>query len=79
MNINQKSYSYKTCELYLYDYLTESGRNGSFTTSLIKTIFKADNNNQENLKKGFPEMVDVVQRYRTEGGYWTKIVEEFSM
>jgi len=70
--------SYKTCEQYLYDYINENGRNGSFTTSLINCIFKADLNNQENLSKGFPEMVDVVHRYQSEIGYWDSIQERYN-
>jgi len=70
--------SYKTCEQYLYDYMKENGRNGSFTTSLINCIFKADLNNQTNLAKSFPDMVDVVQRYQTEDGYWKSVCERYS-
>lgn len=72
------SISYKTCEQYLYDYVMSNGRNGSFTTSLINTITIADQNNQYNLAKGFPEMVDVVQRYQTELGYWESLRERLS-
>ncbi len=43
---------------------------GSFMTSLIETIFKADIINRAKLKKGFPELVDVCNRYNNEPGYW---------
>lgn len=78
MRVNRDSISYITCEQYLYDYMMQNGRNGSFTTSLISCILKADTNNQYNLSLGFPEMVEVVQRYQTEEGYWEVVQEKYN-
>lgn len=51
---------------------------GSFMTSLIETIFKADIYNQANLAKGFPELVKVIQRYSSESGYWDNLVNRWN-
>jgi hypothetical protein len=51
---------------------------GSFMTTLITTIFKADIINQTKLSKGFPELVEVCQRFGNERGYWPDLVERWN-
>lgn len=53
-------------------------REGSFMTSLIDTIFKGDIINQTKLSKGFPELVEVCQRYGNERGYWSNLVDRWN-
>jgi len=43
----------------------------NFTTKLLKLIFKADNQNKEKLRLGFPQAVRAVEHYRKTG----KIIE----
>ena len=54
------------------------GLSGSFMESLINTAFKADINNQYKLSKGFPEIMEVVIRYQSEGGYWQDVVKRWN-
>jgi len=54
-------------------YYVVNGQGGSFNTSLFETITKADITNQSKLSLGFPEFVEVVQRYQNESGYWKSI------
>jgi hypothetical protein len=53
-------------------------RAGSFATSLIDTIFKADDDNRASLAKGFPELVEVINRFNREKGYWADLVERWN-
>ena len=39
----------------------------NFTTKLLKLIFKADNQNKEKLRLGFPQAVRVVEHYQKTG------------
>ena len=48
---------------------------GSFSTNLFKTIFNADIENLRKLSLGFPNEVEIVNRYRNEEGYWHKLLE----
>jgi len=54
------------------------GREGSFMTSLIDTIFKGDIHNQAKLGKGYPELVEVIRRYGIERGYWEDLVNRWN-
>ena len=54
------------------------GKEGLFMTSLIETIFKGDDNNQAKIAKGYPELVEVVQRYGNEKGYWEDLVDRWN-
>jgi len=45
-----------------------------FSAQLIRLIMKADYINKEKLRKSFPELVEVVERYSTEPGYWEDLV-----
>jgi hypothetical protein len=54
------------------------GKEGSFMTSLINTIFKGDDKNQAKIAKGYPELVQVIQRYGNEKGYWSNLVDRWN-
>jgi hypothetical protein len=54
------------------------GKEGSFMTSLIDTIFKGDDKNQAKIAKGYPELVQVLQRYGRERGYWPDLVKRWN-
>jgi len=56
-------------------YYWQNDRAGSFTTKLIETICKADLLNQAKLSLGFPDLVEAVQRFQNERGYWESIQE----
>ena len=47
---------------------------GSFYTSLFETIHKADRPNQARLAKAFPEEVDAVRIWTTQG--WEALLEK---
>lgn len=52
---------------------------GSFMTSLINTIFKGDMINRAKLAKGYPDLVDVCNRFNNERGYWDDLVERWNI
>jgi len=52
---------------------------GSFMTSLIHTIFKGDIINRAKLAQGYPELVEVCNRYNNERGYWDDLVERWNI
>jgi hypothetical protein len=52
------------------------GKPGSFKTNLFQTIFSADIENLNKLSLGFPDEVEVVNRYRNEEGYWQKLLKK---
>ena len=54
------------------------GNAGGFKTKLIEAIFAADDNNRAKLAQGFPELVEVVNRYGNERGYWNDLQERFA-
>jgi hypothetical protein len=54
------------------------GKEGSFMTSLIDTIFKGDDKNQAKIAKGYPELVEVIHRYGRERGYWKDLVNRWN-
>ena len=53
-------------------------RTGGFYTSLFQTIFKADDNNRAKLAMGFPDIVEVCNRYGGESGYWELLVDKYN-
>ena len=53
------------------------GNAGGFKTRLIEAIFAADDNNRSKLAQGFPELVEVVNRYGNERGYWEDLQNRF--
>ncbi len=54
------------------------GMEGSYMTSLITTIFKGDMNHRFKLAKGYPDLVEVCNRYNNESGYWQELVERWN-
>lgn len=50
------------------------GTAGSGYTALINAIFALDTPNRRKMAKGFPELVEVVNRYNNELGYWEDLV-----
>jgi hypothetical protein len=53
------------------------GMTGSFYTSFFELAFRADPDNQERLAAGFPSEMRALQRYKTENGYWQKLLEQY--
>lgn len=56
----------------------QAGSSGSFTTSLITAMLRADHINLAKLKLGFPELATVVDRYKNESGYWEDLSKRWS-
>lgn len=54
------------------------GLEGSFMTSLITTIFKGDLENRNKLAKGFPELVEVCNKFQLQSGYWEELVKRWN-
>ena len=54
------------------------GLEGSFMTSLIETIFKGDIPNRSKIAKGYPDLVDVCNKYNFESGYWQDLVNRWN-
>ena len=52
---------------------------GSFMTSLINTIFKGDVINRAKLAQGYPELVEVCNRFNNERGYWEDLVTRWNI
>lgn len=55
------------------------GLTGSFMTSLISTIFKGDEGNRNKIALGFPELVDVCNKFNRNKGYWSDLVDRWNM
>lgn len=51
-------------------YYWRHGTAGSFTTQLFELGCIADSMNFERLRKGFPNEMAVLHRYKNEDGYW---------
>lgn len=54
------------------------GRTGSGYTALFDCIFKMDMPNRTKIGKGFPELVEVVNRFNQEQGYWLDLVTRWN-
>lgn len=48
----------------------QRGVAGSFMDLLIKTMLHADQGNMAKLRLAFPDLVDVVDKFQNEAGYW---------
>jgi hypothetical protein len=48
----------------------KNGMAGSGFTALIDTIFKLDRKNRAKIALGYPELVEVCNRFNDERGYW---------
>jgi hypothetical protein len=53
------------------------GMAGSGMSALINAIFKLDTKNREKIALGYPELVDVCNRYNFEDGYWQDLQERY--
>jgi hypothetical protein len=51
---------------------------GNGFTKLISCIFSLDDNNRAKIALGFPELVDVINRYGNEKGYWENLVSRYN-
>ena len=56
-----------TIQYDLHDLMEGSGRQWDFSTQLLKLILKADDNNKELLRLGFPEAVTLVEHWQITG------------
>lgn len=54
------------------------GMEGSGMTALINAIFALDTNNRAKVALGFPELVEVINRFNFEDGYWRDLVERWN-
>lgn len=54
------------------------GLEGSGMTKLIEAIFALDIPNREKIALGFPELVDCINRFGFEKGYWKDLVDRWN-
>lgn len=54
------------------------GMEGSFFTSLIETMFRADIGNLALLSRAYPDLTEVVRRFRNEVGYWEQLCRDWN-
>lgn len=54
------------------------GMAGSGMTALIEAVFKLDMPHRMKMAKGFPELVEVINRYGNEKGYWRDLVDRWN-
>jgi hypothetical protein len=64
----------KTEELFIF---YKRGTAGSGFTALIDAIFKLDRPNRAKIALGYPELVEVCNRYNDETGYWEDLQQRF--
>lgn len=55
----------------------KNGMAGSGYTALIDAIFKLDRTNRAKIALGFPELVQVCNRFNDEVGYWEDLQHRF--
>jgi rhamnogalacturonyl hydrolase YesR len=51
---------------------------GSGMTALINAIFALDTDYRAKIAKGFPDLVEVVNKYHHETGYWEDLVNRWN-
>ena len=51
----------------LHEIVEGSDRQTNFSTMLLELIFKADINNREKIRKGFPNAVKMIETYKHTG------------
>ena len=56
-----------TLEFDLYEIAYGSGTQTNFTSQLLRLVLKADSDNREKLRLGFPAAVAAVERYKKTG------------
>lgn len=54
------------------------GMSGSGITALIDAIFKLDTQYRAKIALGFPELVEVVNKFNYEIGYWKDLVSRWN-
>ena len=54
------------------------GYTGSGYTALINAIFALDTPNRSKIALGYPELVEVVNKYNYEKGYWEDLVNRYN-
>lgn len=58
--------------------LFKLGLEGSGMTALIKAIFALDTDSRAKVAKGFPDLVEVVNKYNFETGYWQDLAKRWN-
>jgi hypothetical protein len=60
----------------LHNLMFQTGRmdESSFLGLIIKAGYKADSSNMAKLKEAFPELMESIQRWKTEEGYANKLL-----
>ena len=69
------TYITETEELFMH---YKRGVAGSGMTALIDAIWKLDTNNRAKIAMGFPELVEVCNRFNFEPGYWEDLQKRFN-
>ena len=64
----------KAEELFMF---YKNGMAGSGFTALIDAIFKLDRPNRAKIALGYPELVEVCNRYNNEIGYWEDLQKRY--
>jgi hypothetical protein len=64
----------KAEELFVF---YKKGTAGSGYTALIEAIFKLDRTHRAKIALGYPELVQVCNRYNDETGYWEDLQQRF--
>ena len=59
-------------EFYFY----QQDQAGGFFTALLNALMKADHENFALLREAYPELADVVKKFRGTEGYWETLVFE---
>lgn len=55
----------------------KEGMAGSGMTALIEAIFKLDRPNRAKIALGYPDLVEVCNRYNNELGYWEDLQKRY--
>jgi hypothetical protein len=63
-------------ELQFYYYMR--GTSGNGVKSLITAIFALDLENRAKIALGFPELVDICNRYNNESGFYDKLLTKIN-
>lgn len=68
------TYITQTEELFMH---YKNGMAGSGMTALIEAIFRLDRPNRAKIALGFPDLVEVCNRYNNEPGYWEDLQKRY--
>jgi len=69
--INMNNGEKKLCEW-------QAGMTGDFYTMLINAAMRADTGNAAKLTAGFPELMEAINSYKNESGYYQKLADEWN-